>query len=72
MRNLLSYGVGAIFTGKEIKTWIKANLSPDSSHFKVAKTLTPFLNLKDNTNYILAKENYSSCANYNHYIFLKV
>lgn len=72
MKNILSYGIGTIFTGKEIKTWIKANLSPESSHFKTAKTLIPFLNLKDNMNYALAKENYNSCASYHRYIFLRV
>ena len=46
------------------------NLNPNSSHFSVAKTLKPFLNLKDEKKYILAKENYSACATYHHYIFI--
>lgn len=70
MKNILSYELGSLFTGKEIKEWILTNLNPNSSHFSVAKTLKPFLNLKDEKKYILAKENYSACATYHHYIFI--
>lgn len=70
MKNILSYQLGSSFSGKEIKDWIRENLNPNSSHYSIAKSLSHFLTLKDNKRYILAKENYSSCESYNHYIFL--
>ena len=68
MKNILSYKLGTIFTGKEIKDWIKYHTERNTSKTRVAKRMTKFLNLDDNEKYYLYKDTYSSCGSYNHYL----
>lgn len=53
MRNLLSYPQGTPFLGKEIKDWIRENLS--SSKRVVAQRMTKYLNISDTRYYCLLR-----------------
>lgn len=55
LRNILSYPVGTIFSGKEIKDWIAYNLFHPSSKTLMAKRMEKYLNISDSRHYFLLR-----------------
>jgi hypothetical protein len=69
MKNILSYQLGTIFTGKEIKDWIIYHTQKEtSSHAKEAWELAKYLNIRDNKLYRFLKGTYRSSASYGKYL----
>lgn len=68
MKNILSYKLGTIFSGKEIKEWIKYHTENQTSKTDVAKKMVKYLDIADDEKYFLYKGNYRSSASYNEYI----
>ena len=72
MKNILSYKLGSVFSGKEIKEWINYHLENKTSHTKQALYLKRFLNINDENHYMLYKDGYPSSETYNEYYFKKI
>lgn len=70
MKNILSYPVGTVFSGKIIKEWITYNLGNETSHTKQAKQMKRFLNIDDDGDYMYVREVYPSSAG--KHLFVKV
>lgn len=70
MKNILSYPIGTVFSGKTIKEWITYNLENETSHTKQAKQMKRFLNIDDDGDYMYVREAYPSSAG--KHLFVKV
>ena len=71
-KNILSYVGEHAFTGKEIKEWIIYNLKNNTSKTNVAHHMKKYLNIEDDELYVIVKNTYSSCAEYNKFELIKV
>lgn len=56
MKNILSYSLGTIFKGKEIKDWISYHTSNKTSKSKVARKLEKYSDIDDDDWYCLGKD----------------
>ena len=72
MKNILSYPIGTLFLGREIKEWISYNLKNKTSHTKQARYLRKYLNVHDDENYMFERGEYVSSASYRKPIFVKI
>ena len=72
MKNILSYKLGTIFSGREIKEWIKYHIENQTSKTNIAKRMMKYLNIADNEKYYLSKGNYLSSASFNEYIVVNL
>lgn len=61
-RNIISYKLGSVFTGKEIREWIEFHTTHKTSKSKVAKTMKKYMNLDYNKEYRITKNTYRSCG----------
>ena len=71
-KNILSYVDGHAFTGKEIKEWIIYNSMHDTSKTEIANYMKKYLNIIDDELYVIVKNEYSSCAEYNKFEVVRV
>ena len=55
MKNIFSYEIGSVFTGKEIMDYCKAQYESRGSHFKEAKRIYFHYNLNPNCKYKLER-----------------
>lgn len=53
MKNILSYPLGTLFTGKEIKEWITYHTNNKTSKSRIAKKMIDYLTIDDNYLYCL-------------------
>ena len=71
MKELLTYKLGSILKGKEIKEWIQFQLDNDTAYKKYAKEMTNYLSiLEDDKNYKLIHGIYQ--VEENNYLFTLV
>ena len=70
MKNILSYKLGTIFKGYEIKWWINQHLiCPDRLKRKMAKKMERYLfTLKDECDYYLSKDDSWWTSTYKSYL----
>lgn len=60
MTNILSYKPGTVLLGREIRTWIRYQISHQTSHYKEAVQMQKYLNIQDNKEYIVSKGDYQA------------
>ena len=53
MKNILSYPLGTLFHGSEIKEWITYHLQHETSKTKICKRMEEYLNIDDEDLYYL-------------------
>ena len=64
-KNILSYAAHTVFKGSEIKAWIQFYLDHDhGSKSRAARKMREYLNVEDNEDYVLQKNNRSSSGGY--------
>ena len=64
MKNILSYKLGTVFKGREIKDWILYHTNNETSKSKIAKRMTEYLTIDNDEWYYLWKDpNAGSRAN---------
>ena len=56
IKNILSYQPGTLFTGAEIKAWVKEQLENHTSHERLAHYMTHFSKMKDDRLYFISIE----------------
>lgn len=71
MKNILSYPVGTVFLGAEIKEWISYHLEHETSHTKEAKHMKKYLSVADDEEYVFTKGTYMSSTSWNKPMFEK-
>ena len=71
-KNILSYKLGTVFTGKEIKQWIQFHLDNRTYRSSVARNMKKCLNISDEGKYVLYKDEYWASANYGQYLVRRV
>lgn len=54
MKNILSYTSNTPLSGKEIKEWIKFHTENKTEYTKIAKTMSRYNNLIDETMYVIS------------------
>lgn len=69
MKNILSYPVGTLFRGREIKEWIDYHMNHETSHTREAKHLQRYLSCQDDEIYVFKRGTYNSSASYNKPVF---
>jgi len=55
MKNIFSYKIGSVFTGKEIMDYCKSQLETCGSHLKEAKRIYLHYNLNPDSKYMLTR-----------------
>lgn len=71
MKNLLTYKIGSVFTGKEIKEWIQFQLDNDTAYKKYAQEMTNYSSLlEDDKKYKLIHGIYQ--VEDNNYLFTEI
>ena len=60
MKNILSYTNNEKFTGKEIKDWINYHINHQTSLSREAAKMKKYLNIDDNSMYVLQKGTYQA------------
>lgn len=64
-RNILSYSSYTVFKGSEIKAWIRFYLDHDrGSKSRMARKMREYLNVEDNEDYTIRKNDRSSSGGY--------
>ena len=53
MKNILSYPLGTVFRGKEIKKWILYHTNNNTSKSRIAKKMVDYLTIDDDDWYCL-------------------
>lgn len=71
-KNILSYKLGTVFTGKEIKEWIQFHLDNRTYRSSVARDMKKYLNIPDEGKYVLHKDEYWASESYGQYLVRKV
>lgn len=71
-KNILSYVNDHAFTGKEIKEWIVYNSTHKTSKSQIANHMKKYLNIIDDEYYIIVKNEYEACADYNKFELIQV
>lgn len=71
-KNILSYKLGTVFTGKEIKEWIQFQLDNETYRSSVARDMKKYLNISDEGKYVLYKDEYWASASYGQYLVRRV
>ena len=61
MKNILSYKSGTLFSGKEIKEWIRYQIENETSHYKEAVDMQRY-DVLDEARYYIYKGNYQASA----------
>lgn len=59
MKNILSYKSGTLFSGKEIKEWIRYQIENETSHYKEAVDMQRY-DVLDEARYYIDKGNYQA------------